>query len=193
VFLDNVMALTLGDKKDEDSWSKTLPLVNALTRRRAGQLWVHHTGHDASRAYGTKTREWRLDTTIHLTAVERPDVDISFMLEFRKARERTPENRAEFADVTIALVNDQWRGSGAEAHKGRPSPTEAAALRVLAELAVPPGATPRQDGWAVEANVWGAECLRRGFVTHDGHFRSVRTKLATKGLIKSDGALSWPA
>jgi hypothetical protein len=107
------MALTVGDQKDEDSWSKVLPLVSSLTKRRVGQLWIHHTGHDASRSYGSKTKEWRMDTTIHLTAIERSDTDVSFQLEFRKARERTPETRADFADVNIALVDDKWWSSGA--------------------------------------------------------------------------------
>src|SRR5262249_1018394 len=86
VAFDNIMALILGDMREEDAWRDSLPLVNQLTRNGVGQIWVHHTGHDASRSYGTKTKEWRMDTTLHGTKFERPDTDVSFLLEFRKAR-----------------------------------------------------------------------------------------------------------
>ena len=111
VFFDNVMALILGDMKDEEAWRDTLPLVMQLTTRRVGQLWLHHTGHDASRSYGTKTREWRMDTVIHGTSIQRPDADVSFQLEFKKARGRRPETRQDFQTVDIALVNDKWVGN----------------------------------------------------------------------------------
>jgi hypothetical protein len=32
-----------------------------------GQLWVHQTGHDETKGYGTKTRQWQMDVVIHLT------------------------------------------------------------------------------------------------------------------------------
>jgi hypothetical protein len=83
VAFDNIMALVVGDMKDEDAWRDTLPLINNLTKQGVGQIWVHHTGHDATRGYGTKTREWRMDTVMHGTAAERPDTDVSFLLEFR--------------------------------------------------------------------------------------------------------------
>jgi hypothetical protein len=110
VCFDSIMALLLGDMKEEDAWRNTMPLVHALTKRQIGQLWIHHTGHDTSRGYGTKTREWQLDTVMHLDEIKRPDTDVSFSLIFPKARERTPDNRGDFTDVDIALVNDQWTG-----------------------------------------------------------------------------------
>ena len=61
-----------------------LPLVTALTANGIGQLWVHHTGHDTTKGYGTKTREWQMDTVIHLTEITRPDTDVSFSLTFPK-------------------------------------------------------------------------------------------------------------
>src|SRR5262249_31653068 len=94
IAFDNVMALIAGDQKDEEGWRQTLPWVKSLPPRNIGQLWVHHTGHDETRSYGTKTREWHMDTTLHLDTVDRPDTDvISFQLTFRKARERTPATR----------------------------------------------------------------------------------------------------
>jgi hypothetical protein len=191
-FFDNVMALTIGDKKEEETWSKVLPLISSLTKRHMGQLWIDHTGHDASRTYGSKTKEWRMDTTIHLTAIERGDTDISFQLEFRKARERTPETRADFADVTIALVDDQWIGSGGPVRrKGKPSDQEASVLRVFDELIKSPAMSMHRGRMCIHSDPWQAECLRRGLLKNKDGFRSCRSRLAQKFLIECDGELAW--
>jgi hypothetical protein len=108
VCFDNIMSLLLGDMKDEEAWRDTLPLVKALTKRRIGQLWVHHTGHDTTRGYGSKTREWLMDTVAIMTEEKQPGIEISFTLSFPKARARTPDNRADFVEVAVALIDDQW-------------------------------------------------------------------------------------
>jgi hypothetical protein len=105
---DNTMSLIAGDHREEEGWRQTLPWVRSLTRRGIGQIWVHHTGHDESRTYGTKTREWQMDTVIHLKPVKRADTGVSFEAEFRKARERTPSTQNEFKNARVALVNDKW-------------------------------------------------------------------------------------
>jgi hypothetical protein len=93
---DSIMCLVAGDMKDEEPWQQTLPWVRSLTRRNIAQIWINHTGHDATRGYGTKTREWQMDTVLHADAVERADADVSFGLRFTKARERAPQTRADF-------------------------------------------------------------------------------------------------
>ncbi len=93
VILDNIMCLTVGDMKDPEPWQQTIPWALSLTKRAIGQLWIHHTGHDETRSYGDKTREWQMDTVAHLDAVKRDDTDISFSMSFKKARERTPTTR----------------------------------------------------------------------------------------------------
>ena len=192
IFFDNCMALTSGKQAEEDSWTKTLPLVSSLTKRHIGQLWINHTGHNTDRSYGTKTRDWRMDTTIHLNAVERADTDISFNWEFRKARERTPQNRADFVDVAIALVDDQWVGSGgAVRRRGKPSDQEASLLRVLDEL-IKGSTTVRHRGCtAVHSDRWRDACLQRGLVPNAHTFRTCRSRLAQKNLIECDGELAW--
>jgi hypothetical protein len=110
IIFDSIMALLLGDMKEEDAWRDTQPMIMALTKRQIGQLWVHHTGHDTSRGYGTKTKEWQVDLVMHLDLIERPDTDVAFALTFQKARERTPVNRSDFAPVNIALIDDRWEG-----------------------------------------------------------------------------------
>jgi hypothetical protein len=105
---DNTMSLIAGDHREEEGWRQTMPWVRSLTRRGVGQIWVHHTGHDETRTYGTKTREWQMDTVIHLKPVKRADTGVSFEVEFRKARERTPSTQNEFKTARVALVNDKW-------------------------------------------------------------------------------------
>jgi hypothetical protein len=192
IMFDNCMALTSGKQAEEDSWTKALPLVSSLTKRQIGQLWINHTGHNTERSYGTKTREWRMDTTIHLTAMERSDADISFNWEFRKARERTPQNRADFTDAAIALVDDKWVGSGGAAQRrGKPSGQEIGVLQVFDQLIKSPAMVMHQGQMCVHNDPWQAACLRQGLLKNNDAFRSCRSRLAQKFLIKCDGELAW--
>lgn len=195
IVFDNIMALLEGDQKDEESWTRVLPLVTDLTKRCIGQLWINHTGHDATRSYGSKTKEWRLDTTIHLTAVERSDTDLSFKLEFRKARERTPENRREFQDVTIALVNDQWVGSETvKQYRPKEGSVDAKVFEVLLEVLASNG-TEIKGQLMVKSDVWRDACIR--YRIFDGPnprsnsimFNSHRRKLIAANMIFCEGEL----
>lgn len=105
---DNVMSLIGGDMKDEESWSQTLPWIKRLTQRQIGQCWIHHTGGDKTKSYGTSTREWQMDTSALMEDIERPGSDVAFTLKFLKARERTPDNRGDFEPVVITLTKDEW-------------------------------------------------------------------------------------
>ena len=49
---------------EEESWEPIKPLGRMLSGRRIGPSWMHHTGHDANKGFGTKTREWEMDTVI---------------------------------------------------------------------------------------------------------------------------------
>jgi hypothetical protein len=115
VFLDNRMSLTVGDMKEEETWTDAMPLVLALTRKQIAQIWIDHTGYDLSHAYGTSTKEWQMDTVALLEAgPEQPDIDISFKIRFTKARRRRKETREDFAAGTITLNNDEWSWEPAE-------------------------------------------------------------------------------
>jgi hypothetical protein len=114
VIFDNIQALLTGDMKDEEPWQQTLPWIRDLTRRSIGQIWAHHTGHDETHGYGTKTREWQLDTVMLLERVERPECDIAFRLAFHKARERSLENRSDFEATVITLTDDTWASERGE-------------------------------------------------------------------------------
>jgi hypothetical protein len=197
VVFDNIMSLIAGDQKDEEGWQQAQPLVNALTRAAVGQLWIHHTGIDKSRGYGTSTREWRMDTVAHLTEAKRADTDVSFTLEFHKARERTPETRRDFESVTIALVNDEWQGSGAVEQHGKPAPLEAKFLEALQD-AFSGGDTVLFQGWqAIKVDRWRAECARRGLIdtakpdSARTLFSKYKRELIAHNLIACNDDLVW--
>jgi hypothetical protein len=50
-----------------------------------------------------------MDTVMGLPKIEHADTDVSFRVNFQKARERTPETRADFADKHITLIGNVWR------------------------------------------------------------------------------------
>jgi hypothetical protein len=195
IVFDNVMSLIGGDMRDEESWRQTLPWLKTLTKRNIGQVWIHHTGHDETRSYGTKTREWQMDTTIFLERVERLDTDVSFALTFDKARERTPETRADFADLQIALVDDVWTYSGATVTtKRNPSPTGQKFLEAFFNCV-----TVMHNGRGCVTNeAWRAECVRLGLIDRGAKpdvaralFSRHRRELVACNLVACDDDWSW--
>jgi hypothetical protein len=144
IVFDNVMSLISGDMKEEEGWRQTLPWQRSLTKRNI-QVWLH-TGHDETKSYGTKTREWQMDTVVFGEKVEQPGINVSFKLEFRKARERTPETRAEFENITVALVNNEWTYSAGEGAttKRPPSPVGAKFLAALVNVLAGDDVTVRE-------------------------------------------------
>jgi hypothetical protein len=178
IVFDNIMALISGDQKDEEGWTKTLPWIRSLTRRQIAQIWINHTGHDTSRGYGTKTREWQMDNTIHFDRVERSDTDVSFNLCFRKARERTPATRDQFVDVKVALVNDQWTwepSSGIGQQK-----VVALHKKFYEALCVATSASGRQMNGHPVATIdeWRSRCVAMGLIDPQAKPDSARTLLS---------------
>jgi hypothetical protein len=198
VIFDSVMCLTIGDMKDELSWQQTLPWARSLTRRNIGQAWAHHTGHDETRAYGTKTREWQLDTVIHLEVVQRVDTDVSFSVEFRKARERTPLTRADFQPVRVALVNDQWVCDVVDAKRaGHISPLAQKFLDALLNVLAGDGLALVNGRKAASTEAWKAECLRLGLLDPDKPhsartlFAKQRRDLVAANRISCQQEMTW--
>jgi hypothetical protein len=197
ICFDNIVSLLVGDMKEEDAWRDTMPLVHALTKRRIGQLWLHHTGHDISRGYGTKTREWQLDLVMHLTKAERDDTDVAFTLSFPKARERTPDNRDDFVEIDIALVADQWVGDTVISRRKDAPPLARKFLEALQ-------ATIRQcsiitiDGYpAAPIEDWRAECFNRSLIegknpdSNRALFSKNKLQLIVANLIGANAELAW--
>jgi hypothetical protein len=179
VIFDNIMSLLAGSPKDVEPWQATLPYALSLTTRRIGQIWIHHTGHDASRAYGDKSREWQMDTCIHLDAVKRADTDVSFKAKFPKARQRKPDNRADFADVMIALVNDEWQHTPTEVITTQKLITDMgqkfkdALVNVLASDKAIELHSPKRR--AVKIDDWKEECVYQGLIDDEKKPDSARS------------------
>jgi hypothetical protein len=197
IIFDNVMSLVGGSMKDEEAWQEVLPLITTLTAQGIGQLWVHHTGHDTSKGYGTKTREWQMDTVMHLTEVKRPDTDVSFSLAFPKARERTPATRRDFEDVSIALVNDEWICSAAVEKQSPPSPLGQKFLLALQNVFAGGETVPFETWKAVLIDRWRVECERMGLLDKDkAHsarsiFSKYRRELIERNHIACHDDLVW--
>jgi len=201
IIFDNVVALVSGDQKDEQGWRETMPWIKSLTKRKIGQMWIHHTGHDETHSYGAKLREFQMDTVISLEAVERPDTDVSFLLTFRKARERTPTNRADFEQVRIALIADTWtyqRAGGAA--KLKLSPLGQKYYEVLRKLAgdqpdmIKGAEIPRMHGCpAATIEAWQKACIQHGLTGKNqrADFSRHRLELISKNWAACNETLAW--
>jgi hypothetical protein len=199
IVFDNIMCLILGDMKDEEGWRQTMPWLHSLTRRRIGQLWLHHTGHDETRGYGTKTREWQMDTVISLETIERPDTDVSFQLGFRKARERTPATREDFAEKRVALVNDQWKylaANGGAGH-GHVPPLALKFLEALHNAIA--GSDAKMYGRpAATVEHWRAGCIKAGLIdskdkpnSQRALFSKYKLSLISANRIACNDTMAW--
>jgi hypothetical protein len=61
VTFDIRACLAVGDLAGEVASTTALKtLQREITKLNTRQLWLHHTGHDGSRGYGRKPREWEL-------------------------------------------------------------------------------------------------------------------------------------
>jgi hypothetical protein len=173
IIFDNIQALLDGDMTEEGPWKLVLPWTHSLTSRGIGQLWVDHTGYNTKRAYGSSTKGWQMDTSILLKEVDRPWADIAFEVQYLKARERSPENRADFSPVVITLERDRWFAEKIEEGKPkdiapRPKPKPPSKLgekfyNALSDALCMPAAKPRpQSGkWvSVIQEEWIGELLR---------------------------------
>jgi hypothetical protein len=176
ITFDNVMSLLAGNMKETEPWAATLPWVKSLTRRSIGQIWLHHTNEEG-KSYGDKTREWQMDTVIIGEEVKRPDTDVSFQLTFSKARERTPDNRAAFADARIALVNDQWESEATErrAKVKPPSPLAMKFFDALVNATIGSDAKKMFNCPTATIEVWRAECIKNGLLDTDNRPESARS------------------
>jgi RecA-family ATPase len=106
IVFDAIMCLTIGLMGEEESWAPMKPLMRKLSRGRIAQLWLHHTGHDTGKAFGTKTREWEMDTVVSLKKGDENGDSVA--LEFKKARLRTLENRHQFEARLIRCEEAGW-------------------------------------------------------------------------------------
>jgi hypothetical protein len=128
IFADSIMSLLIGNMAEEESWTPMKPMVRWLSAQRICQVWLHHTGHDTSKSYGTKTREWELDTVLALTPAG--DDGSIIQADFTKARLRTPANYKQFTARNLTRGPDGWTATDADvSRKGGSVGTEVAQVK----------------------------------------------------------------
>jgi Bifunctional DNA primase/polymerase, N-terminal/AAA domain/Primase C terminal 2 (PriCT-2) len=171
IIFDNIQSLLVGNVKDNEQWADTMPYVRDLTRRGIGQIWFHHTGFDESHSYGDKSREWQLDTVVMMERVKTQD-DLAFRLTFPKARERCPENKADFADVVLALRDDEWVHGPVVVAEKPLGQNQRVILRMLQEA--------EPDGLSEDA--WREMAKEKGGINRQRFYDASRT-LKDRGLV----------
>jgi hypothetical protein len=158
IVFDNIQALLVGSMKEEEQWAEILPWVRSLTRRSIGQMWIHHTGHDEGKSYGSKAREWQLDTVMMLERIANSEDMLTFTLKFTKARERSPDNKADFEPGTITLLNDIWTFTPGVRSSSRMGTNQRLMYGILKD-AMPNGLTLEE--WNQKAKKEGIEATSR--------------------------------
>lgn len=211
IFFDAIMCLLGGSMAEEESWAPVKELVRLLSARRIAQVWLHHTGHDATKGFGTKTREWEMDTVIMLSKLEDggDDPSAAFQLEFTKARMKTPENFKQFATRIVRCTEDGFTSEDAPAATRGKGNSEQDIVRrhfIAAYTDLADGLASAQgfDGAPVRKVLIDAVRDRlksRGFLdtndkghltaTSKSHFRRVKSQLLDKGGFAEDGGLIW--
>jgi hypothetical protein len=132
IVFDSIMCLLTGNMAEEESWATVTPMLRQLSQQRIAQIWLHHTGHDTSKGFGTKTREWQMDTVLSLTKDAQNDEHL--LMEFKKARLRTPDTRAQFEPLKITCGTGGWEiVGGLDKRRGPAGDRGAARARAFME------------------------------------------------------------
>ena len=211
IFFDAIMCLLGGSMAEEESWAPVKELVRLLSARRIAQVWLHHTGHDATKGFGTKTREWEMDTVIMLSKLEDggDDPSAAFQLEFTKARMKTPENFKQFATRIVRCTEDGFTSEDAPAATRGKGNSEQDIVRrhfIAAYTDLADGLASAQGFDGAPVRKVSIDAVRdrlksRGFLdtndkghltaTSKSHFRRVKSQLLDKGGFAEDGGLIW--
>ena len=122
---------------------------------------------------------------------------MAFTLSFPKARERTPDNRDDFAEIDIALVDDQWTGDTVISRKKEAPPLARKFLEAL-EAAIRKCSITTIDGYpAAPLEDWRTECIDRGLIegtkpdSNRALFSKNKLQLIAANLIGANAELAW--
>jgi hypothetical protein len=194
IVFDNLQALCGAGMKDEEGWLPLKPYVRKLADRGIGQLWIHHTGRNTARAYGTSAREWGMQTVMVAEACGSQEAGPCFTLQFTKATDRDPTNAGDFAPVTLTLENGKWACS--EAKEAATTDTPKSILIALTALET---ATTEQ-GHKVPWKAWRNRMIQEGISSsekrgsRDAACRRARVQVLAQGKVlnNGDGTYSLP-
>ncbi len=198
LILDNVMSLTAGDLKEEEAWKPVIGWMLSLTKRRIGVLWINHTGHNVARGYGTKTREWQLDTVMVAEKADDPAADIAMRLHFTKSRQRRRETRADYEAAELRLKDNAWTSEPTEErHDGSQGDYALDLLRrAIADAGEPIPGEPASV-LAVPISLWEAYCETHDLSLSDNAksrakaFTRAISKLQRQKLIRTKRKKVW--
>jgi hypothetical protein len=210
IVFDSIMCLTVGSMSDEEGWAPIKALVRKLSARRIAQFWLHHTGHDATKGFGTKTREWEMDTVVSLTRADKDDTDSAIKLEFKKARLKTPTTAAEFEPKQIKRSESDWTceaATGGATGKGEQNQVSIVKTQFVRAYDFLADGVADQRGFnggmvkKVKVDAVRDALRRRGFLeakdtgglttTARSHFNRAKSMLLTKGGFVEDNGLIW--
>jgi hypothetical protein len=107
VIFDNIECLCQGPM-DEEHWNPVQTIIRRLSAARIAQVWLDQTGFNASRGYGTKSKEWAMDSVILLSEPEDRKGEGVIRIEYTKARLRVPATAALFAPKLIHRDPHGW-------------------------------------------------------------------------------------
>jgi hypothetical protein len=202
IVFDSIMCLLIGSMSEEATWMPVRPFVRWLSAQRIAQIWLHHA-NDLGKSFGDKTREWEMEAVVKLSKVEGDDGAI--LLEFVKARLRTPKTADQFKPMIIRPAD--WEFEGANAAPRKRNEVEAVAdafISALDRLADGIKKSPGFDGkpvLKVRTEAVRDEMKKRGFLeknekgqltdTGRSHFRRAKTSLLSAGKILEDEDLIW--
>jgi len=201
IIFDNVQGLLSGNQREGDAWESTKPWLRKLTRQHIGQLWIHHTGHNEDHGYGDKTREWEMSTVMLMKRAGPPEADVAFKLDFTKTRERTPQNRADFAPMMVTLTDDQWRSAPVKGGGGQENQKSKLLTLIDREKIVP---HPPDVGIPNDAKCRMHEHIRKAWIaaeteakpgnkpdSHDKSFRRNFGELKEAGVVGQHEVWVW--
>ena len=208
IIFDSIMCLLAGVMSEEESWGPVKHLIRRVTSKKIAQLWLHHSGHDGTKGYGTKTREWEMDTVVRLAFAD--DNHDAVAMEFRKARLRTPQNHEQFKARTLSRGPDGW---SFDAMSGKPMDGRKSAEVIKLKHAIVDAFSRLSDGAPLTAGFAGQqvrkvatdalrdEVKRRGFldIKETGGMTSAsrllyhraKTDLIASGKFVEDDSLFW--
>jgi hypothetical protein len=206
IAFDSIMCLLAGAMSEEESWAPAKLLMRQISSKRIAQAWLHHTGHDATRGFGTKTREWEMDTVVSLS---KEGDEGAIRLGFAKARLRTPATAGQYAPQIIRLTENGWTAEYAtRSETGKRSDAGAILRRQFLmaydRLADGVSTSPGFNGADVRKVPIDAvrdELRKRGFLDTDErgrltgtsrtHLRRAKTELLGKQAIIESDNLIW--
>jgi hypothetical protein len=145
-----------------------------------------------------------MDTVILMEPVERPSADIAFSFKFTKARERRPDNRADFEPAIITLANDTWTSERSGLPEKKARNAKSLALDLLAEAVAEHGEIPPAhskippDTRCINEELW-ARIFKTNYVSNGkpdafrmAFSRAANSLILEQKVVGKHGEWVWP-